>query len=226
MRYVFAGAEKVKDETRRVWSERFGLRVFEGYGATETAPALTMNTPMHNRPGAVGRLLPGIQHRLEPMPGIPEGGKLLVSGPNIMAGYLRHEKPGVLEPPEDRWYDTGDIVTIDEDGFVHIQGRAKRFAKIGGEMISLAAVESFVVDLWPEFAHAVVNLPDPRKGERLVLVTDFQDAKRDALMAYARANGIGELSIPRGIVLVARMPVLGTGKLDYVSIMKVAEDGA
>jgi acyl-[acyl-carrier-protein]-phospholipid O-acyltransferase/long-chain-fatty-acid--[acyl-carrier-protein] ligase len=226
MRYVFAGAEKVKDETRRVWSERFGLRVFEGYGATETAPALTMNTPMHNRPGAVGRLLPGIDHRLEPMPGIAEGGRLFVSGPNIMAGYLRHENPGVLEPPPDRWYDTGDIVTVDEDGFVHIQGRAKRFAKIGGEMISLAAVESFVVDLWPEFTHAVVNLPDPRKGERLVLVTDFQDARRDALMAYARANGIAELSIPRSIVVVTAMPVLGTGKMDYVGIMKLAEDAA
>ena len=226
MRYVFAGAEKVKDETRRVWSERFGLRVFEGYGATETAPALTMNTPMHNRPGAVGRLLPGIDHRLEPMPGIEQGGKLMVSGPNIMAGYLRHENPGVLEPPEDRWYDTGDIVSVDEDGFVHIQGRAKRFAKIGGEMISLAAVESFVVALWPEFTHAVVNVPDPRKGERLVLVTDFQDAKRDALMAYARSNGIAELSIPRSIVLVARIPVLGTGKMDYVGIMKLAEDAA
>jgi acyl-[acyl-carrier-protein]-phospholipid O-acyltransferase/long-chain-fatty-acid--[acyl-carrier-protein] ligase len=226
MRYVFAGAEKVKDETRRIWSERFGLRVFEGYGATETAPALTMNTPMHNRPGAVGRLLPGIDHRLEPMPGIEQGGKLLVSGPNIMAGYLRHENPGVLEPPEDRWYDTGDIVTVDEDGFVHIQGRAKRFAKIGGEMISLAAVESFVVALWPEFTHAVVNVPDPRKGERLVLVTDFQDAKRDALMAYARSNGIAELSIPRSIVLVARIPVLGTGKMDYVGILKLAEDAA
>jgi acyl-[acyl-carrier-protein]-phospholipid O-acyltransferase/long-chain-fatty-acid--[acyl-carrier-protein] ligase len=226
MRYVFAGAEKVKDETRRVWSERFGLRVFEGYGATETAPALTMNTPMHNRPGAVGRLLPGIAHRLEPMPGIEQGGKLMVSGPNIMAGYLRHENPGVLEPPKDRWYDTGDIVTVDEDGFVHIQGRAKRFAKIGGEMISLAAVESFVVALWPEFTHAVVNVPDPRKGERLVLVTDFQDAKRDALMAYARSNGIAELSIPRSIVIVARIPVLGTGKMDYVGIMKLAEDAA
>ncbi len=143
-----------------------------------------------------------------------------------MAGDLRHENPGVLEPPPDRWYDTGDIVTVDEDGFVHIQGRAKRFAKIGGEMISLAAVESFVAGLWPEFTHAVVNLPDPRKGERLVLVTDFQDARRDALMAYARANGIAELSIPRSIVVVTAMPVLGTGKMDYVGIMKLAEDAA
>ncbi len=223
MRYVFAGAEKVREETRRIWSERFGLRVFEGYGATETAPALTMNTPMHNRPGAVGRLLPGIEHRIEAMPGIEEGGRLMVSGPNIMAGYLRIENPGVLEPPPDGWYDTGDIVTIDEEGFVRIQGRAKRFAKIGGEMISLSAVESLVSALWPEHTHAVVNLPDARKGERLVLVTDFQDAGRDALMAYARGNGIAELSIPRSIVTVARIPLLGTGKIDYVSVRALAE---
>jgi len=226
MRYVFAGAEKVKDETRRIWSERFGLRVFEGYGATETAPALTMNTPMHNRPGAVGRLLPGIQYRLESMPGVDKGGKLVVSGPNVMAGYLRIDNPGVLEPPPDQWYDTGDIVTIDEDGYVHIQGRAKRFAKIGGEMISLSAVEDFVHTLWPDNIHAVVNLPDPRKGERLVLVTDFQEAKRDALMAFGRANGVAELSIPRHIVTVARMPVLGTGKMDYAGVLKLAEDAA
>jgi len=224
MRYVFAGAEKVKDETRRIWSERFGLRVFEGYGATETAPALSMNTPMHNRPGAVGRLLPGIEHRLEPIPGIDEGGRLSVSGPNVMAGYLKIDNPGVLERPADRWYDTGDIVTIDDEGYVHIQGRAKRFAKVGGEMISLTAVENFVLALWPENTHAVVNLPDPRKGERLVLVTDYAEAKRDALMAYARGNGIAELSIPRAIVTVARMPLLGTGKMDYPSITKLAEE--
>jgi acyl-[acyl-carrier-protein]-phospholipid O-acyltransferase/long-chain-fatty-acid--[acyl-carrier-protein] ligase len=185
-----------------------------------------MNTPMHNRPGAVGRLLPGIEHRLEPVPGIEKGGRLMVSGPNIMAGYLRIENPGVLEPPEDRWYDTGDIVSIDEDGFVHIQGRAKRFAKIGGEMISLTAVESVVSALWPDHTHAVVNLPDARKGERLVLVTDYQDAQRDALMAYARENGIAELSIPRSILKVATVPLLGTGKMDYVSVMKLAEDAA
>lgn len=226
MRYVFAGAEKVRDETRRVWSERFGLRVFEGYGATETAPALTMNTPMHNRPGAVGRLLPGIEHKIEAMPGIEEGGKLMVAGPNIMAGYLRLEKPGVLEPPEGGWYDTGDIVSVDEEGFVHIKGRAKRFAKIGGEMVSLSAVEGFVSSLWPDHTHAVINLPDARKGERLVLVTDNQDAQRDALTAYARENGIAELSIPRSIVKVVSVPLLGSGKMDYVSITELAEKAA
>lgn len=223
MRYVFAGAEKVKDETRRVWSERFGLRVFEGYGATETAPALAMNTPMHNRPGSVGKLLPGIEHRLEPMPGIEDGGRLLVRGPNVMAGYLKIDNPGVLEPLEDGWYDTGDIVTIDEDGYVHIQGRAKRFAKIGGEMVSLSAVEGFVSKLWPEEAHAVVSIPDDRKGEQLVLVTERADAKREDLTGYARANGIAELSVPRTIVPVDKLPLLGTGKVDYVAIKSLVE---
>lgn len=226
MRYVFAGAEKVREETRRIWNERFGLRIFEGYGATETAPALTMNTPMHNRPGAVGKLLPGVEYRLEPVPGIEEGGRLMVSGPNVMAGYLRIEKPGVLEPPQGGWYDTGDIVSFDDEGYVHIRGRAKRFAKVGGEMISLAAVESMVSALWPGHAHAVVNLPDARKGERLVLVTDFEGAERDALMAYARSHGIAEIGIPRNIVKVPRVPLLGSGKMDYVSIKALAEQAA
>jgi acyl-[acyl-carrier-protein]-phospholipid O-acyltransferase/long-chain-fatty-acid--[acyl-carrier-protein] ligase len=223
MRYVFAGAEKVKDETRKVWSERFGLRVFEGYGATETAPALTMNTPMHNRPGSVGQLLPGIEHKLEPMPGIDDGGRLLVAGPNIMAGYFKIDNPGVLEPVEDGWYDTGDIVTMDEDGYVHIQGRAKRFAKIGGEMVSLSAVEGFVSKLWPEHGHAVVSIPDARKGEQLVLVTERKEARRDELTGYARANGIAELSVPRTIVPVDNLPLLGTGKVDYVTIKSLVE---
>jgi len=224
MRYVFGGAEKVRDETRRIWSERFGLRIFEGYGTTEAAPVLALNTPMHNCPGAVGRLLPGIDHRLESVPGIEIGGKLLVSGPNIMAGYLRFENPGVLEPPEHGWYDTGDIVSVDEDGYFQIQGRAKRFAKVSGEMISLAAVESVVAGLWPDHAHAVVNLPDERRGEQLVLVTDFQGAERDALLAYARDEGVAELSVPRSIVKVEKIPLLGSGKMDYVGIKALAEE--
>ena len=226
VRYVFAGAEKVKDETRRIWSERFGLRIFEGYGATETAPAITMNTPMHNRAGAAGRLLPGIEHRIRPIEGVEAGGRLEVAGPNVMAGYIKIDRPGVVEPPEDGWYDTGDIVTVDDEGFVTIQGRAKRFAKIGGEMISLSAVEGFVSALWPDGTHAVVNLPDARKGERLVLVTDYADAERDALVAHARGNGIAELSVPRAIVKVSKLPVLGTGKLDYVGITALAQDAA
>jgi acyl-[acyl-carrier-protein]-phospholipid O-acyltransferase/long-chain-fatty-acid--[acyl-carrier-protein] ligase len=157
VRYVFAGAERVKPETRRVWFERFGIRILEGYGATETSPALAVNTPMHFKAGTVGRLLPGIQHRLERIEGIDASGRLFVRGPNVMLGYLRAENPGVLQPPADGWYDTGDIVDIDADGFVTIKGRAKRFAKVAGEMVPLGAVEDLVSKVWPEETHAVVT---------------------------------------------------------------------
>ena len=118
MRYIFAGAEKVREETRHLFADRFGVRVLEGYGATETSPVLALNTAMQCRPGTVGRFLPGIEWRLEPVAGIETGGRLHVRGPNVMLGYLRETAPGVLEPPEDGWYDTGDIVSVDDAGFV------------------------------------------------------------------------------------------------------------
>lgn len=224
IRYVFAGAEKVKEETRRIWSDKFGLRIFEGYGATETSPVLATNTPMHFKAGTVGRFLPGIEHHLEPVPGIDTGGRLIVEGPNVMKGYLLADKPGILQPPQDGRYDTGDIVSVDSDGFVTIQGRAKRFAKIAGEMVSLTAVEGHAAALWPDAMHAVVGVPDARKGEQLILVTDHGDAERNQLMGYAKDNGIPELMVPRNIHVVDKMPVLGTGKLDYVTIQDIVSD--
>ncbi|MCF8720748.1 acyl-[ACP]--phospholipid O-acyltransferase [Nitrospina gracilis] len=221
LRYMFAGAEKLKEETRKVWAEKFGIRIFEGYGATETAPILSLNTPMLNKPGTVGCFLPAIEHKLETIPGIEEGGRLWVTGPNVMAGYLRHTNPGVLEPPEGRWYDTGDIVDIDEEGFITIKGRAKRFAKIGGEMISLTAVESYLSNLWPDHSHAVVALPDEKKGEQMVLVTTNKDAARDAIVQHVKANGLGELSIPKKIMVVDEVPLLATGKVDYVKTQEL-----
>lgn len=218
IRYVFAGAEKLKDETRQQWAERFGVRIFEGYGSTETSPILSLNTPMHNKPGTVGRLLPGIDHRLEAVAGIPDGGKLLVSGPNVMQGYYFADRPAKLHPPEGDWYDTGDIVSIDEMGFITIQGRVKRFAKIGGEMVSLTAVENYISQLWPEYSHAVTHLPDPKKGEQIILVTTHPHAQREALVSYAKQNGISELSIPRTLLQIDEIPLLGTGKVDYVTL--------
>jgi acyl-[acyl-carrier-protein]-phospholipid O-acyltransferase/long-chain-fatty-acid--[acyl-carrier-protein] ligase len=226
VRYVFAGAEKVKVETQRMWADKFGLRILEGYGATETSPVISSNTPMHFKAGTVGRLMPGMTHELEAVPGIEQGGRLTVSGPNVMLGYFRTENPGVLEEPEGGRYDTGDIVSIDDHGFVTIRGRAKRFAKIAGEMVSLSAVEGYVNDLWPEHMHAVVNVPDPRKGEQLVLVTEKPDASREPLIAYAKDRGIAEIMVPKTLLIIAKMPVLGTGKLDYVSVAILAETGA
>ncbi|MFO1049554.1 MAG: AMP-binding protein [Geminicoccaceae bacterium] len=224
LRYAFAGAEAIQEETQKQWFDKFGIRILTGYGATETSPVLALNTPMHYRWGTVGRLLPGIEHRLEPVAGLDRGGRLWVRGPNVMLGYLRWEHPGVLEPPEDGWYDTGDIVDIDPQGYVTILGRAKRFAKIGGEMVSLGAVEDFVHGLSPEHAHAVVALPDPRKGERLVLVTTDQGLDRDRLREAARGRGIGELMLPAEVIHRPDLPLLGTGKTDYPSVQKIVSN--
>ncbi len=226
VRYVIAGAEKLQEETRRVWAEKFGVRIFEGYGATETSPVLAVNTPMENRTGTVGRLLPGIEHQLEPVPGVAQGGRLHVRGPNVMLGYLLADNPGLLVPPVSGegagWYDTGDIVTLDEDGYLRIQGRAKRFAKIGGEMVSLAAVEELAAAVWPKALHAVVNLPDPAKGEQLVLLTEQPDASRGELLAAAKAKGIAEINVPKRI-LMEKVPLLGTGKIDYPGAKALVE---
>jgi acyl-[acyl-carrier-protein]-phospholipid O-acyltransferase/long-chain-fatty-acid--[acyl-carrier-protein] ligase len=218
VRYAFAGAEKVKDETRKVWSEKFGIRIFEGYGATETSPGISTNTAQHFKAGSVGRFLPGISYELQPVPGIDEGGRLVVKGPNVMLGYLRAENPGVLEKTEDQTYDTGDIVDVDEHGFITILGRAKRFAKVAGEMVSLTAVEAQASTLWPDNMHAVISIPDARKGEQLVLVTDNAKAKRDALQSHCKKQGLGELMVPKTIMNVKSVPVLGTGKTDYVGV--------
>ncbi|HKX07994.1 MAG TPA: acyl-[ACP]--phospholipid O-acyltransferase [Stellaceae bacterium] len=223
VRYVFAGAERVREETRRGWTERFGLRILEGYGATETAPVLATNTPMHFKAGTVGRLLPGIEARLEPVEGIHDGGRLVVSGPNVMLGYLREGAPGVLEPPAGGWYDTGDIVALDAEGFVTIKGRAKRFAKIAGEMVSLAAVEAQASRLWPDFRHAALAFPDPRKGEQVVLLTENPAGTADVLRADAHAHGIAEVMVPRPVIPVPEIPLLGTGKVDYAGAREVAE---
>ncbi len=224
LRYILAGAEPVKPATRKAYAEKFGLRILEGYGVTETAPVLALNTPMFNRFGTVGRVMPGMEARLEPVPGVTEGGRLFVRGPNVMLGYLRAEKPGVLEAPAEGWHDTGDIVTIDADGFVTIRGRAKRFAKVGGEMISLAAVEAVAAELYPDAASAVAALPDARKGERLVLVTEKKDATRAAFQARARASGLSELAVPAEIVAVDALPQLGSGKVDFAAVTRLAAE--
>jgi acyl-[acyl-carrier-protein]-phospholipid O-acyltransferase / long-chain-fatty-acid--[acyl-carrier-protein] ligase len=208
----------VKESTRKIYLEKFGLRILEGYGVTETAPVLALNTPMFNKFGTVGRILPGMEARLEPVEGVEEGGRLFVRGPNVMLGYLKADKPGVLEPPPDGWHDTGDIVTIDAQGFVAIKGRAKRFAKIGGEMVSLAAVEAIAGDLWPNVLSAVVAVPDPRKGERLILVTQQKDATRQQFMACARERGAAELMFPSEIMVLDKLPILGSGKVDMVTL--------
>ncbi len=221
LRYVFAGAEPLQEETRLLWFEKFGIRILVGYGATETGPVLAVNTPMHHRPGTVGRFLPGIAWRILPVPGLERGGRLLVRGPNIMLGYLLPDRPGEIAPPDDGWYDTGDLVDVDPEGFVTILGRARRFAKIGGEMVSLAAAEDLVSELVPEAGHAVVAVSDPRKGERLVLVTTAKGLDRARLARGARRAGRVELMVPAEVVEVDELPRLATGKTDYPAVQRL-----
>jgi acyl-[acyl-carrier-protein]-phospholipid O-acyltransferase / long-chain-fatty-acid--[acyl-carrier-protein] ligase len=220
LRYVFAGAEPVREETRKAWAERFGKRILEGYGVTECSPVIAVNTPMHYCAGTVGRFLPMIEHRLEPIAGIERGGRLFVRGPNVMAGYLQD---GAVASPPEGWYDTGDIVTIDNDGFVAIVGRAKRFAKLGGEMVSLAAVERIAEAAAPEARHAVVARPDPRRGEKLVLVTEARGLRRDRLLDAAHRLGQPEIAVPREVIETEHLPLLGTGKTDYAAVTRLAD---
>jgi acyl-[acyl-carrier-protein]-phospholipid O-acyltransferase/long-chain-fatty-acid--[acyl-carrier-protein] ligase len=164
-----------------------------------------------------------MEARLEPVPGVDEGGRLFVRGPNVMIGYLRPENPGVIEPPADGWHDTGDIVARDPQGFLSIKGRAKRFAKLGGEMVSLAAVEAIAAELWPGAITVVVAVPDQRKGERLILVTADATITRDVFIKGAKAKGASDLMIPAEIMVIDRVPLLGSGKPDLVATRTIVE---
>lgn len=243
-RLVIIGAEKMRESTRRVWLDKFGVDLFEGYGATETAPLISVNTPAYRREGSVGRSVPGLECRLVPVPGITEEntGVLWVKGDNVMLGYMRSAAPGVLEPPVDEnlagahalsgegddgtgWYETGDIVHMDEEGFIFIRGRAKRFAKIGGEMVSLAAVEDALKEIWPDAVLGVVSIPDPRKGEQLALVIDTDDVTTSRIAAHFASRGLSPLWTPKRIVCVKQAPLLGSGKFDYRKARELAEQG-
>jgi acyl-[acyl-carrier-protein]-phospholipid O-acyltransferase/long-chain-fatty-acid--[acyl-carrier-protein] ligase len=227
LRYVIAGAEKLATPVRDLWFEKFGIRIFEGYGATETAPVLAVNTPMAFRSGTVGQLLPGIQHQLVAVPGIPSGGMLHVKGPNLMSGYLRVEQPGELQPPVspagEGWYETGDVVEIDDDGFVKIVGRVKRFAKVAGEMVSLESVEKLAAAASPGAAHAASTQPDASRGENILLFSTDPALTRERLQTAARDGGWPEIAVPRRVVQVEALPLLGTGKIDYVTLKQWAE---
>jgi acyl-[acyl-carrier-protein]-phospholipid O-acyltransferase/long-chain-fatty-acid--[acyl-carrier-protein] ligase len=224
MRLLVQGGEKLKHSTQETWFERFSVRITEGYGVTEASPVVSNNYYAHHKSGTVGQFVSGMEHRLEPVEGVPEGGRLWLKGPNIMLGYLRASNPGVIEPPKDGWYDTGDIVSVDEEGFVKILGRAKRFAKVGGEMISLAAIEEVLSEVWPEDKHAVVMLKGGPRGETLSLVTSRPDLKREDVRQALTDLGMAELAVPKKVLLMEDIPLLSTGKIDYVSLEEILKD--
>lgn len=224
IRFMFGGAEAVKPDTRNIWMERLGIRVLEAYGATECSPVVSANNRIFNRFGSIGKLLPAIEYKIEPVPEIEKGGELVVRGPNIMMGYILPDNPGVLVPLEGGWYHTGDVVEIDEIGFVYIRDRIKRFAKIGGEMVSLNAVHEMVCKAYEtdgEFQYGVVAIPHESKGEQIVLATNNRNVSQDGLHAYIRANAMSELFLPRIILYMEKLPVFATGKADNVTLKKI-----
>lgn len=220
VRYIFAGAEKIKPETMRYWSDTFGVKIYEGYGATEAAPVISTNCPLASKPNSVGMMLPLMQARVEPVDGIANGGRLFLRGPNVMLGYINSEKPGSLLSMDDGWHDTGDIVTVDGDGFITIAGRAKRFAKLAGEMVSLTAVEGIAASVWPELLNAAVTRKCERKGEQIYLFSEAVDATKSSFIKRIKELGQSELLVPYAIYPGAKIPVLSSGKIDYINLEK------
>ena len=230
VRFMFGGAEAVKADTRDMWMERLGIRVMEAYGSTECSPVVTANNRIFNRFGSIGKLLPAMQYRIEKVDGIEKGGELVVKGPNVMMGYIMPDNPGVLVPLDGGWYHTGDVVEIDEIGFIYIKDRIKRFAKIGGEMVSLNAVDNMVrkayewmsqdSDNSEMFSYGVVAIPHESKGEQIVLVTNNKMVTQEGLHSYIKNNGMSELYLPRIIMFKDKLPVFATGKADNVTLKK------
>ncbi|HVY06639.1 MAG TPA: AMP-binding protein [Burkholderiales bacterium] len=230
LRHVISGGEKLSPEVARVWMEKFGVRIMEGYGSTECAPVISLATPAAFRRGAVGSFLPGVEYRIEPMDGIEKGGVLHVRGPNLMLGYYRYQNPGVIEAPRSGvgqgWYDTGDVVEHDEDGLVYITGRVKRFAKIAGEMVSLDMIEHVAREASPDFHHAAVLNVQDFGGETTVLFTTDPKLTRGRLQEAARNLGTHDLSVARRLVQVRELPILASGKIDYVALKSLTEGDA
>jgi len=222
IRIAAVGAEKLKDETFKIWSEKFGIRVLEAYGATEAAPGIAFNTPMYFKRGTVGHIFPSLQYRLEPVEGLKEGGKLFIKGDNIMLGYLKEDKPGILQPPPDGWYDTGDILSFDEEGYAIIKGRAKRFAKIAGEMVSLTAVEVALSNVWPDYLSAAMRLPDAKRGEQLLVYTTNPSADLKQIQDGFKEQGYSELWVPKKLEIIPEMPLIN-GKFNYVRLEEMAQ---
>lgn len=229
LRFLVAGAEKVQTATFDTWARRFGARVLEGYGATECSPVISVNSRIAPRLGTAGRLLPGMEWRLEPVEGVPEGGRLWVRGPNVMKGYLNPEAQAKFAAG-DGWYDTGDIAQVDAEGYVTLLGRLKRFAKVSGEMVSLTAVEDALAGAFPAFGPrlqiAILALPDADKGERLIAVTNDARVPLAEMRAVLREKGFSNLSAPREVRVVASIPKLGTGKVDHRKLLDQLKAGA
>jgi len=218
LRIVVSGADNLKETTYYKYQQNFGITLLQGYGATETSPMIALNTLKFNKYGSVGKLLPLMESKLDKVEGIDEGYNLLLRGPNIMKGYMIHNKGFI---PSSEWYNTGDIVTIDDEGYIFIISRLKRFAKIAGEMISLNKIEELALECFGTSKFYAVNVPDQRKGEKSILFTTVPDVSKQAFKNFIKEKKVSYLYIPNKIVFMEEVPVLQSGKTDYQTLKKV-----
>ena len=216
LRYLIAGAEKIDNLTHEQYRD-LGVQILEGYGVTEASPAISVNTHENYRLGSVGKFLPGIEHKIKNIEGCNVGGLLYIKGDNVINKYFGTSI-------EFDWYNTGDVAYVDDDGYLFILGRLKRFAKIAGEMVSLVQVEEFPKKLWPENNSVVCAIKDPNKGEALMLLTDNKNADLTTLVNSMKNTGLSNLYFPRKIKIIDEFPILGSGKLDFKKLQDIAEN--
>jgi acyl-[acyl-carrier-protein]-phospholipid O-acyltransferase / long-chain-fatty-acid--[acyl-carrier-protein] ligase len=226
IRLIVSGADKCPDALRKEFLEKHGVTLYEGYGATETSPVISVCTPEHNKPGSVGKVLPDVSVRIENYetgkecrPG--EVGRILVKGDLVMKGYL-HDFEETSMRIRHGWYDTGDMGYLDTDGFLWHSGRLKRFVKIGGEMVSLVKVEDVLQKLLPEnIACSVVEIPDAHKGVRIVAaVTQKLDERR---ILKLMSEHLPNIALPKQFIVIEELPKMGSGKIDFRGVTEMVQ---
>ncbi len=213
-----SGADKCPDKLREGFIKKHGVTLLEGYGATETSPVISCNFEDANKPGSVGKPLQTVKVRIQNYETgedcmIGETGKILIKSESVMVGYLDDLEETSLRI-RSGWYDTGDMGYIDEDGFIWHKGRLKRFVKIGGEMVSLVAVEDALSKRLPDGAECcAVELPDATKGARIVAAVTHQVDRKEMLSALS--DDLPNIALPREFITLEELPKMGSGKIDF-----------
>jgi acyl-[acyl-carrier-protein]-phospholipid O-acyltransferase / long-chain-fatty-acid--[acyl-carrier-protein] ligase len=227
LRLMVAGADKTPDALREGYMKKHGVTLLEGYGATETSPVISVNSHEFNRPGSTGKLIPNVQVRLENFETgeeckPKEVGKILVKGDSVMKGYYGDPEL-TAEALVDGWYNTGDMGYFDEDGYLWHAGRFKRFAKIGGEMVSLVKVENTLEKYLPMgVSCCVVEVSDEKKGASIVATVTIEVNRAEILRKMG--NELPNIALPKQFIVIKELPMMGTGKIDFRSVTKIVEE--
>jgi len=227
LRLMVAGADKCPDALRDGYMKKHGVTLLEGYGATETSPVISVNSQEFNRPGSTGKLIPNVQVRIENFETGEECttrqvGKIMVKGDSVMKGY--YDDPQLTaEALVDGWYNTGDMGFFDEDGFLWHAGRFKRFAKIGGEMVSLVKVENILEKFLPQgVSCCVVEISDEKKGSYIVASVS-KEVNKTAILRHM-LNELPVIALPRQFIVIEELPMMSTGKIDFRKVTSIVQD--